>query len=344
MMHGDFIGGFFAFEAQTARAATASGVLASWQGARPASLFGNARSALAALIAHSRPRKVWMPAFACHALVEAVPAEQLAWYAVGDTLTPDTAALARRVQPGDMLLGINYFGYGPDPDFLAFSTAHDDLVLVEDCAHSLAPDAPWGHWRLFSPRKLFGVADGGVLVQCRGDGAMPVATRPAATPWQSWQACMLRFEDHDGTRNAEWFAANQAHEAQMSVNDQGMTQLSRHLLANLDPAPWIARRRENHAVLAAQLARWQLPLPGRHSQAPFAFVLQLDPALRFSVLAQLHAEGIFAAVHWRNLPSPAADFAAEHRLAASLISLPCDHRYDADDMHRVACRVRELLE
>mgnify|MGYP006999198428 CR=1 FL=1 len=37
-----------------------------------------------------------------------------------------------------------------------------------------------------------------------------------------------------------------------------------------------------------------------------------------------------------DLPSPAAEFPAEHALSRRLLTLPCDHRYDAADMARVA--------
>jgi hypothetical protein len=45
---------------------------------------------------------------------------------------------------------------------------------------------------------------------------------------------------------------------------------------------------------------------------------------------------IFCARHWADLPSPAADFPAEHELSRRLITLPCDHRYGEAEMARVA--------
>ena len=50
-----------------------------------------------------------------------------------------------------------------------------DIFWIEDCAQALVPDVPWGDWQIFSPRKLFGVADGGVarcLNPKRGIGAL----------------------------------------------------------------------------------------------------------------------------------------------------------------------------
>jgi dTDP-4-amino-4,6-dideoxygalactose transaminase len=64
---------------------------------------------------------------------------------------------------------------------------------------------------------------------------------------------------------------------------------------------------------------------------------------RDAVLNGLHAESIFAPVHWRNPPSPREEFPEEHDLSEELISLPCDHRYGKEEMHRIAGVVQRLM-
>jgi hypothetical protein len=62
--------------------------------------------------------------------------------------------------------------------------------------------------------------------------------------------------------------------------------------------------------------------------------------LRSRLCATLTAKGIFPAIHWSDLPSPPT-FLAAHGLASELLTLPCDHRYDADAMLRMADIVRD---
>ena len=46
--------------------------------------------------------------------------------------------------------------------------------------------------------------------------------------------------------------------------------------------------------------------------------------------------GIPAHAHWEHLLAPAREFPAEHALAAGTLTLPCDQRYSAEDMQRLA--------
>jgi len=327
----DLLGGFFALEIIAGR----NGIFQSWSGRRPVACFVNARSALAALIAAERPRAVWLPAFICGALANAVPQPLRQYYPVGATLTPQVSALGG-VQSGDMLLGIDYFGYGPARDFADFVVASPEVLFVEDCAHCLAPDDDaWGDWRLFSPRKLLGVADGGILVAMHGDHDVPQPCRASEAPELQWLAPLLRFEDGSQLRSAVWHAANQAKEVAMTVSDAGMTRLSRSLLTMTDSAPLVQKRKANFLALEAALKQWQLPMNRSPGNAPFVFPIRLSECCRDTVLKRLYEDGIYAAVHWRDLPSPVEHFPAEHQLASELISLPCDHRYGDEEMSRI---------
>lgn len=334
------IGGFFGLEISVA----AGGILESWTGGLPVACFVNARSALAALIAAERPPTVWLPAFLCDALAEAVPEALLQYYPVGVSLTPQVSALGD-VRDGDMFVGINYFGYGVAADFIDFAAAHPDVLFVEDCAHCLAPQpAAWGDWRLFSPRKLLGVADGGVLVAMHESRQLPQPSRAQTSPESQWLAPMARFEDESGSQAAVWHAANQVKEAAMTVSDTAMTRLSRVLLTLTDPQPLIQRRWSNFFALEADLKHLLLPLNRPIGCAPFAFPIQLKEGQRESVLKSLHEQHLYAAVHWRELPSPVERFPVEHRLSRQLISLPCDHRYGAEDMSRIIRSVVQAIE
>jgi dTDP-4-amino-4,6-dideoxygalactose transaminase len=333
------IGGFFALDLPAAT----GGILDFWSQGRPTACFVNARSALAALVASERPSTVWLPAFLCSALADAVPAALLRYYPVGTGLSPKVSAL-HAVRSGDMVVGINYFGRVPASDFLDFVTARPNVRFVEDCAHYFASDPlGWGDWRLFSPRKLLGVADGGLLVAMRDGKRIPRPKRPNDAAESQWLAPLLRFEDEGQIRGNLWSPANQEKEAAMTVSDMGMTRLSRSLLELVPAEVLIERRLANFAALEDKLGDWLLPLCHRSGDVPFVFPLRLNEERRDPVLKQLHADNIFAAVHWREMPSPSELFPAEHLLARQLISLPCDHRYGAEDMSRIVRSVRRAI-
>ncbi|MBS1189578.1 MAG: hypothetical protein H6R10_1370 [Rhodocyclaceae bacterium] len=325
------IGGFFELDIP----AVENEFLAQWTSGQPAAYFTNARSALAALIDTEQPGTVWLPAFLCAALADAVPTPLRRYYPVGASLSPDVEALTA-ARPGDLVIAINYFGRAPLDAFVEFARKRTDVLFLEDCAHCIMPaTASWGHWRLFSPRKVVGVADGGILVSMRPDKGVPLPDETAKRPNDLWLAPILRFEDETHIQGPIWHAANQAKEAAMGVSRLAMTRLSRQLLALMSPLDMANRRIANFSTLEEHIGRWLLPLHRRESDVPFAFPVRLSSDIRNVVLKRLHAEEIYAAVHWSEMPSPPESFAIEHQLSKELISIPCDHRYGNDDMLRI---------
>ena len=338
-MNSEVIGGFFGLDISVDE----GGIFKSWTGGLPVACFVNARSALAYLIKLVRPPNVWLPAFLCDALAEAVPEALTQFYPVGASLTPQVSALVN-VQDGDMFVGINYFGRCVADDFIDFAASRPGVFFVEDCAHCLVPPVTaWGDWRLFSPRKLLGVADGGILVAMREGRLLPQPSRAQTSPETQWLAQISRFEDEYGLKAVAWHAANQAKEVAMTVTDAAMTRLSRVLLNLADPQTLAQRRLKNFYALEEKFKHLLLPLNRPTGYAPFAFPIQLEEAQRKDVLKSLHEQHLYVAVHWRDLPSPAERFPEEHKLSRQLISLPCDHRYGDEDMTRIIRSVTKAI-
>ena len=131
-------------------------------------------------------RRVWMPAFLCCCVLEAVEAAGMepALYDVGDRLQPclDGFSPAR----GDGLLIVHYFGLLAPMDVVVPFAREHGLTLVEDCAHTLPdPASPTragmhGTLAVFSPRKQAPVPGGGLLVVM--DPALRAAVAPPPRP------------------------------------------------------------------------------------------------------------------------------------------------------------------
>ena len=127
-------------------------------------------------------RRLWIPAYLCCCVLEAVEAANVepVPYDVGDGLRPrlDTIAPA----PGDGLLVVHYFGLLPPMDAVVAFCREHELPLVEDCAHTVPdPASPvragaQGTFAVFSLRKQAPVPGGGLLV------VNDPALRPAVAP------------------------------------------------------------------------------------------------------------------------------------------------------------------
>jgi len=295
--------------------------------------YGCARAALAALLAQRGARRVWLPAYACSALAEAVAGLEVRWFGVDADLRVDAAGLGAQVARGDVVVGIDYFGRAPDSDFLELVAARRDVVWVEDRAQAMHTGAPmWGEVALYSPRKLLGVGDGGLLVS---DDPPPAAFgRPAPPPL----AQTLRAEDPLGRHPDRWFPAFQDQERRFGVDCGVMSPATRARLGEVAAEPLIAARQANARRLAEALPDLALWRGETFDFAPMAFPIRVDN--RDAVAAALADEAIYCPVHWADLPSDAAAFPTAHRLARELLSLPCDHRYGEADMARIVDALR----
>lgn len=335
------IGGFFERHAAGAEA-VGPGVLQAWTGGRPHATFVNARSAFAALIAQLEPATVWLPAWLCRDMVQPVWADRARFYPVGPGFRPDLGAVKAEAQAGDVLLVLATFGLPIDDATRALIAARTDLHVIEDRAQALdAGPGSGAGWTLYSPRKLFGVADGGLLVARDADRVLPLPDA-VADPANLWQAPDLRAADTAGRENALWHAANQTKEAAMDVSGAAMTADSLALLSETPLASLTVHRLRNWIALDERLGRWSA-LPSNPEAPPLGYVLDLEPGVRDHLRARLTSARMFAAVHWPELASPADLFPREHAWTRRLLTLPCDHRYTEAEMTGIADLVVEVL-
>jgi hypothetical protein len=287
------------------------------------SAFRSARSALAALIRQRRPGRIWFPSYVCASLLESAAATNIdvEFYPCGRRLEPRLDELARRAKPGDAVVLVDYFGRPPDPNLLEIRGLHADLIWIEDRAQALDPAASaWGDVVLYSPRKLVGVADGGVMFS---DSVLPRAKAPSSDG-DLWAPEEARARDPDGRDPQTWYPLFRAREAAFCVDD----------------APISKVRRQNWRTLFAELhdfALWSEPDP---VFVPLSFPILVDDAAATGRALANHR--IWAPRHWAELPSSASDFPDAHWLSARCLSLPLDQRYGADDMRRLAKAVRSV--
>lgn len=288
--------------------------------------YVSARAAFRALLAAGRPRRVWLPWFACPAL----PAQARALgietprYALGtDGMPPDALPLL----DDDWLLVSDHFGVrGAQVTGLLARFPADRLVVDSAQAWHAPPRAVLA--TLYSPRKFAGLPDGGLLVTglrvpAPGPGDAEASARRAT-------AAALRAS---GQREAGLVAFRQAEQELEVVGPaDGMSAFTAARLSRIDFDARALRRKANYALLAEALdadnaLAWR-PAVG---DVPLCYpLLSHDGA---SVRAALAREDVYCPVYWPGLGSAPTDF--ERRLVADLACLPIDHRYDDADMRRV---------
>jgi hypothetical protein len=318
------IGGFFPADSLPPGLPGAS-VLDAWsRGAARVDLVTNARSAiyLALRALHDRGfRRARLPAFVCPSVAKA--ARKAGLDVRFHDVLPDFGPDVRDVGARDVLLFVNYFGRIP-PSARVFRRRHDGVPLVEDRAQALSPGDPVGDVVVYSPRKLTGSGEGGVLVQASAHLAFePALGRPRPTKLPvTWSAFRAR-------------------ESFQRVSTRRMSaQVERHL-RRLDLDRLSRLRLDNFAVLARHAVATPLFDARGEGFAPLGFPIVVPNAAETQ--RALAARAVFAARYWPHLPVSDRDFPVTRAMAARVLVLPCDHRYGEGEMLRVARAVSEVL-
>jgi hypothetical protein len=311
-------------------------------------LYANARSTLYAIAQLEQPLRVWLPSFVCEAVVEPFRKSgiKIRFYPVDSELMVHIEGLDLR--EGDAFLLVAYFGIAPPADLYRSLNAAG-VIVIEDLSQALfAQPDPLASYSVYSPRKFFPVPDGGVVM----------SNLNKATVWP--QDDEKDFERHDqflqaiegyacrslfeaGVSEAlNWHPHFQSSERLMSTGLQKISNFTRWFL--LFAADWEserAQRIQNYDYLASRLP--QFCLQKRESEdVPLGF--PLVSANRDRLRQRLFGQRVFPPVHWAIEGFVPASFKESHALSKRIMTLPCDARYQFDDIERMAKIVEDFDE
>ena len=320
-----------------------------WKFLDDSNLFlANARSGIMILIDLLEPASVWMPSYLCPTMIEAVDQKKtnLRFYEVGYNLHILSTDWVDQIQTGDLVVLIDYFGFPMDSKVATLVKKRGAWVLEDACQALLSKDVGrFSDFVIFSPLKFLGVPDGGVLTPNQELDFHDIDLAPPPAEWwlKALYAGVLRreFDIHGGNRR--WFELFQETKSTGPIGYYAMSELSKALLMHSFDYATIAQRRiDNYRQLAKVIVSIAL-FPTLPAQVvPLGFPVRLKN--RDRVRQALFDNEIYPPVHWPIQDIVPGEFRDSHRLAAEIMTLPCDQRYDRDDMDRIARLVAEALE
>ena len=300
------------------------------------------RGAVALALALLGARRVWLPSFLCPVLVRAVAPARIGWYPIDGRLRVADDTWVRRIRPGDLVLGIDYFGAPFDPAL--GGVVERGAWLLEDAAQAQhCPGQAPADLVVRSPRKWFGIADGATLeARSERGAALLVESGDLPSPDSSWlvrsrTAAARRAQFDHGGGPPDWYSAFRRAEETVPIEPQAMSAASSRRLAAIEADATTLRE-----AVAARLANGRRLLDGLGGRAvipdlvergvPIGIPVRLES--RDGVRDGLARERIFAPIHWRLGKAVPARFHASHDLVGEILTLPCDERATLDDMDR----------
>jgi dTDP-4-amino-4,6-dideoxygalactose transaminase len=301
-------------------------------------LLVNGRSALSILLDTLSPNQVWLPSYLCPVLVTAVgDRAPIRFYSINEQLQIQSHAWIENVQPGDLVLFIDYFGFPTKMSWLK-AIAERKAYVVRDASQALLTPAVTqsADFVIYSPRKFIGVPDGGILLFREEDSLLTLQLQPPPTAWwlQTLRASQLRaqFDICDDTR--VWYQLFQETEATAPIGPYRISELSQRLLHhNFDYAAIAQRRRQNYLTLLNELPQIALYLHLPPDVVPLGFPIKA--AHRDRLRRKLFEHEIYPPLHWPLVETVPFTFSQSHILARQIMTIPCDQRYTNEDMSKI---------
>jgi len=288
--------------------------------------YQSARAAFMALLQNSPAiTRVWMPYYICDSMVSPVLAagKELAFYRIDQRFfIEDRLNLAE----GDLLLYVNYFGVC-DRNVLELLCTYDPKRVVIDCSQAFYSGPFNCLATIYSPRKFFGVPDGGLLMTAVSIPE-PLQIDEGSCQRATHLIKRLSFDAEAG------YGDYQAAELTLSdVAPKRISQLTSRLLRSIDYDAVRARRKRNFSALHHALGSTnRLSVDLDVINGPMAYpYLPAEGALR----QQLISHRVFIATYWTEVLERVPQEGHEAKLVSNLCALPCDQRLSADAVARI---------
>lgn len=295
---------------------------------------------------HSRARRLHVPDFFC-------PEVTTAWQEAGIALAtfrddprwpePDWSSLAP--VGGDLVLAVDFFGARAGAPWIRWLRDHSGVLLIED--HSHDPVSTWARhsiadYAFASLRKTIPVSDGAILWSPRGL-PLPDAPRGVDAGGSSLKlAAMVLKREYlaGGDIEPHVFRTLQLRGERelLSAPPSPMASWNVPFVQAGLSLRWRQRRRHNVCGLTRSLGAATVMRPMFEAwplgHCPFNLILLFnDGASRDACRTSLIANRIFPPVHWLQ---PSSADGRVRDLGARILTIPIDHRYEPDDVKRVA--------
>jgi hypothetical protein len=245
------------------------------------------------------------------------------WYDVNDQLDVDGNT---RIGLDDWLLYVNYFGVCNKKVEGVLERFSPGQVVLDYSQSFFAPPVDEALATIYSPRKFFGVPDGGLLLT-RVSVLSPEVRDTGSFGRMSH--LMRRLADCPEAGYAEY---QHSEESLTECEPKRMSSLTERILSSIDFAHAKKQREENFLFLHERLGEDnQLSLDISSITAPLCYpLLTHDTDLR----RRLINNRVFVATYWTDAISRVSDEWAE-KMVRNLLPLPIDQRYGRKDMERL---------
>lgn len=295
--------------------------------------FDSGRNALAALVKARQYKTVYIPNFSCDSIVDGIKkgGAQVTYYPVDANFLP---VFSSTLAPEEALLIVNYYGQLTNEALTSYVRKYVRVIVDNTQAFF---QAPLPHVdTTYSCRKFFGVADGGYLYTDASMESYPVDV--------SAKRMLFVLGRYDEDASIYYQEASHNNEIFSDKPIQMMSKLTHNLLCAIDYDAAAKKRQHNATYLHSHLKR----INKMEVQVPygmFMYPLMVNSSIGGGQLRKiLQQSKIYVPCLWPDTLCRESTDTVAYRLAENIIPLPCDQRYDIEDMDYILEKIYETVK
>lgn len=285
--------------------------------------LNSARHCLEYILRVKKYTKLYIPYYTCSVILQPLERLGVTWerYALNEKLEPQEVLT---LASSEAILYTNYFGL-KQPAIARLAEQYGNQLIVDNAQAFYDLPMP-GIDTFYSPRKFFGVPDGGYLYTQRGTVA-PLEQDVSVDR----MAHLLKRIDLGSEHGYADFRSN--NEMLSSVPMRRMSRLTEMLLNNIDYEAAAVSRRRNFEYLHTALSNSNgFPVFYESTMVPMVYPYWTEDC---SLRQKLISSKVFVATYWPGVSLVNDVPPLEKHLEQALIPLPIDQRYSLPDMKRI---------
>ena len=287
--------------------------------------MNSGRNALLYILKARQVKKLYIPRFLCDSVSGVCKREGYAFeeYSISESFLPK---FSKELKDGEYLYVVNYYGQISNSQISLLKEQFDRIIIDNVQAFFQKPVS--GIDTVYSCRKFFGVPDGGYV----STDAVLAEELERDVSKDRMTHILGRFE---GTAS-EFYSSFQDNDLSFAQRPmRHISELTHNLLRGIDYEHVRTKRNENYAVLAHALGeanKLQLITP----DGPYCYPFYSKDGMRIKKV--LAAKKIYVPTLWPNVLD--LEDSLEKDFAENILPLPCDQRYDAEDMEMIIKQLR----
>lgn len=288
------------------------------------------RNTLAYLIEAKGIEKIKVPKFLCDTVREVCEKEKISisFYSITRDFLPEELTL----EADEWLYLVNFYGQLDNDIIRGYVEKYERVIVDHAQAYFQMPLENVD--TLYTCRKFFGVADGGILyTDTKLDREIP-----QDESFDRMKFVLGRFE-----RSASEFYAEAASNNDFFADEpiKLMSKLTENLLHGIDYEAVKQKRTRNFEILHEAFRKIN-PLKLTVPQGAFMYPLYLEKG--GEIRRKLQAKKIFIPTLWPDVFEHCDESELEYDYAKNILPIPVDQRYDEEDMKYIIKAVFDEIE